>query len=642
MPRKLPLFCFALLFLFKNAVAQGVTKIDQLRSAIHGKASKEKLQAVLAFCDEWESFSPDTLKKYADQAGSLAREQKDQRATILASYYQAAWLFQTNKLDTAFTLIIDVLKQYQESFPYDEFYVKLYGLKGNILTRTARMEELMAHNYNLIRLAEQNQDTLGVARGILGIGNVNLKLKKYNEALNWYHKALGLLQNQFHKRRLSFIYNNIGITFYHLQNEDSAFHYINQGVLYSKQDQNLTNLANALFLHGGMMAEFNHPKEAEGSFKEAVAIRKKIGDIYYLITDMSQVALFYANTGQMQKGIALCNEGLALAERNGQSYSNINGLYEVLGRNYSAAGDYKSYSDVLYKQLALKDSMYKQSSAQAIAEMQAKYELQKKENTIIQQKLDLVSKNYQVYGSLALLLLAIVAAAVILRQYRRRQQLRLRLLRDEENRKAEKAVMMAEETERKRIAADLHDSLGAYVASIASNIDHLQHATPENKAVLQELKGNAQAIVLQLSDTIWVLKNDALSLTAISDRLKLFIQKIAPSYPAVTIDVCEEIETEDALPPAQAFHLFQIIKEAINNSLRHSRCTRITVKMIGNKGWRLSISDDGSGIMQSTTVAEGGNGLVNMRARAAESGWQIQWQKAQPKGTTVIIEPTTN
>lgn len=637
---------FPLLFCFlasTAAKAQTATRIDHLKAAIHAAGSKEKLAALIAFCDEWESYSADTLKKYADVAAQLAKEQGNQRAQILSDYYQAVWLFQTNKLDTALSLAERVIARYQKAFPYDETYVKLYALKGNVLNRTARMEELMKNYLDLIQLAETNNDMLGRARGTAGLGNVNLRLKKFDEALSWYHKALVLMHNPFYKRKLSFIYNNIGITFYHLKKEDSAFHYINQGVQYSKEEQNLTNLANALFLYAGMKAEFEHLQEAETAYREAIEARKKIGDIYYLIADMGQVALFYANNGQTDKGIALCKEGLALAEANGQSYANFNTLYEVLGRNYYAAGDYKNYSDVLYKQLALKDSIYTQSSAQAMAEMQTKYELQKKENTIMQQRFDLLSKNYQLYGSLALLLLAVISAFIIFRQYKRKQALRLRLLKEEEGRKAERAVMFAEETERKRIAADLHDSLGAYAASIASNIDHLQQgATPENKQVLHELKGNAQAIVSQLTDTIWVLKKDALSLTAISDRLKLFIQKIAPSYPAVIIDVWEEISTDYLLPPAQAFHLFQIIKEAVNNSLRHSRCTQVNIKVVGNQGWRLVITDDGSGMLQSTTLAEGGNGIINMKARAEESGWRIQWQTAQPKGTSVIIEPTTN
>ncbi|MEI9809577.1 MAG: hypothetical protein WDO16_17855 [Bacteroidota bacterium] len=123
------------------------------------------------------------------------------------------------------------------------------------------------------------------------------------------------------------------------------------------------------------------------------------------------------------------------------------------------------------------------------------------------------------------------------------------------------------------MAADLHDNLGAYAASIASNIDHLsfKDGSAGNAVPLQELRNNSQAIVSQLGDTIWALKKDALSLTAISDRLKVFIQRIQPSYPDVTIDVMEKIETDHLLPPSQAFHLFQISQEAINNAIKAQR-----------------------------------------------------------------------
>ncbi|RYD72847.1 MAG: hypothetical protein EOP84_22475 [Verrucomicrobiaceae bacterium] len=66
----------------------------------------------------------------------------------------------------------------------------------------------------------------------------------------------------------------------------------------------------------------------------------------------------------------------------------------------------------------------------------------------------------------------------------------------------------------------------------------------QNNAVMHELRNNSQAIVSQLNDTIWALKKDDLSLTAISDRIKIFIQKIQPSYPNTIINVMEVQETD--------------------------------------------------------------------------------------------------
>jgi signal transduction histidine kinase len=656
MPRNHLLFVSFFLLFSTACLGQPVNRLQKLEANISSAASpRQKLSATLALCDEWESYSPDTLNKYARLAKQLALFQKNPRAGILADYYLAVYLFQVNKLDTAISLTDDVIRRYRAAFPYDEMYVKLLGLKGNILLRTAKMDELMSLDFDLIKLTEEHKDTLGMARGTLGIGNVNLKLKKYEEALTWYHKALNLMENPLYKRRLSFIYNNMAIIFYYLARQDSALYnvklfqdsaiyYIKQGVRYSRDDQNLTNLANALFLYGGLLAEFKQLSEAEAMFKEGVEVRKKIGDIYYLINDMGQLGLFYADNKNPQKGIALCKEGLALAEQNGQSYGNINSLYEVLGRNYLAAGDYKNYSDALVKQLALKDSVYKRNSAEVMGEMQTKYDVQKRENVIMQQKFDLSKKNYFIIGSLVLLLVVILASYFIFREYKRRQRIKTRLMLVEEKRKAEQAVTEAEEAERKRIAADLHDSLGAYAASIASNIEHIHWpaADRHNTIALQELRTNSRSIVSQLGDTIWALKKDALPLTAISDRIKIFIQQIQPSYPGITIDVFESIQTDHLLPPSQAFHLFQIVKEAINNALRHSHCRCIAIKIRGDKTWKININDDGEGMINKITLKEGGNGLINMKSRARESGWNIQWQSNEPRGTQVIIEPTTN
>lgn len=633
-----------LAFLFICVFVSAQTKIDRLRSNIlEATNSSQKLKAFIAFCDEWESYSPDTLIKYATQVKQLSHQQDDHRSALLADYYLSVWLFQKNRLDTALTLINETVAKYKKQFPYDAMKVKMYALKSNVLLRTAKMDELLALNLEWMKESEKNKDTLGMARAAVGIGNVNSRLKKFDETLKWYRYALNLTSNPVNKRKLSFLYNNMAVIFYHLDKEDSAMYYVSQGIKYSKQDDNLTNLANALSVQAGLFAEYGHIREAEKSFREQIEVRKKIGDVYYLIADMAQLALFYSSTDP-KKGIALCKEALVLAEKNGNDFQTEVNIYSSLGKCYLAAEDYKGYSEVLSKQMELKDSIYKSSSAEVMAEMQTKYDLQKKETTIAQQKLALLSKNYQLYGSLALLLLALIASYIIFTQYRKKQRLKLQMMQEEEKRKAEKAVAEAEENERKRIAADLHDSLGAYAASITSNIDHLKLNPNDqsNSTTLQELRTNSMAIVSQLSDTIWALKKDALSLTTISDRIKIFIQQIQPSYPNITFDVFEKIQTDFLLAPSQAFHLFQIVKEAVNNALRHSHGNYLAIEIKGDKIWKITISDNGQGMIPKVTLSEGGNGLINMQTRAKEAGWKIKWQSNLPAGTQVIIEPTTN
>jgi signal transduction histidine kinase len=124
-----------------------------------------------------------------------------------------------------------------------------------------------------------------------------------------------------------------------------------------------------------------------------------------------------------------------------------------------------------YSKIAdIKDSVYQQNSAEAMSELKTKYEVQKKENTIILQQLDLVKKDYLLYSSVLLFILAAVIIYFVFRNYKRRQK-----------QKATAAVALAEESERKRLAADLHDNLGAYAASIASNVSRLSFSAENSQ-----------------------------------------------------------------------------------------------------------------------------------------------------------------
>ena len=218
----------------------------------------------------------------------------------------------------------------------------------------------------------------------------------------------------------------------------------------------------------------------------------------------------------------------------------------------------------------------------------------------------------------------------------------MQFMQEEERRLSLRAVQLAEERERQRIAADLHDNLGAYAASIASNIDNLNYSPSNNGEALRELRSNALAIVSQLADSIWALKKDALPLTAISDRVKVFISRIQKSYPDTQITVEEGIRMDHILPTSQAFHLYRILQEAISNALRHSQASHIRVIFTGDDdAWEVSVFDNGIGINEPGN-AGAGNGVTNMKERSREAGWTITWSRIPAGGTRVHVVPTTN
>ena len=100
--------------------------------------------------------------------------------------------------------------------------------------------------------------------------------------------------------------------------------------------------------------------------------------------------------------------------------------------------------------------------------------------------------------------------------------------------------------------------------------------------------------------------------------------------------VKESIGNDITLSSANALHLFRIMQEAVNNAVRHSNCHNIIISFESHSNWMVSISDDGSGISE-TMDPNSGNGLRNMRQRAAEAGWGIHWAEERPNGTRLMI-----
>jgi len=635
------IYIISLLFFPAFYTAGQTPVIERLKKNIRQAGSeKEKLKAILSLCEQGYSLHSDTLMLYAEKAKQLATDLRNPHDEVEAMYYYSYALTNKGQIDSSLNVANRCLAILSGKVSDPVLQVKLLNQKGRCYMRKNQYRDAIDMGYQVISGAEKSRDTLLQMMGKTLIGWAYLEMGQQNEALSWHLKAFKTTSNILQLEKYSILFANLAINYNNLGKTDSAFYFINKAVSYSRKHQNLFALSNSLAIQAQLFVRSGQAKQAESPLREVVEIRKLIGDPFYIVSDMSQLGLYYAHNGQPEKGVTICNEGIAIANEY-KIDTKLFFLYSTLAENYKALGDHGKHAETLTKIISLKDSVYAKNSALALAEMQTKYELQKKENTNIQLELNLTRKNYLLYGSILLSALAALSAFLIFKNYRRKEKMKMELALAEEKRQAEKGISEAEEKERKRIAADLHDNLGAYAASIASNLDSISFANdhPDNLVAIQELRNNSQAIVSQLNDTIWALKKETLSLTAISDRIKIFVQRIQRSYPDIMIDIRENIINDFRLQPIQAFHLFRIVQEAINNALRHSGCKQIFVDIMANRSWYVSIQDDGKGMQNGKVRApKTGNGLSNMEARAFESDWEIRWKADSGNGTKVIIE----
>ncbi len=614
--------------------------IDRLKQQLSTEqADKERMGTVFAICEQQLSLYPDSSFRYSLWAKELAAKAGTKQDKHQAEYFIATALWRAGQVDTALQLIDRELAANPVADPASrELFFRLTVLKIRLLTTNAKMKEAGEAIYSLLNEAEKHNDTLNQIIAYTSIGVLKRRSEKNpQEALNWFLKAAKLASADKKYESYSILYGNLARMYSAMGKNDSANYYIRKGVDIARNTQNLPFLQTCLTIQSDIFSNTGRMEEAEKALKESIALSRLFNKDTFYVDDIRQLADFYVKTAQYQKGIELCTRYLAT-----DTVPEYRIMYlQPLATCYKMTGNMKMYGQTLEELIDQKDLFYKQDQARSSAELQTRYEVQKKENTIIQQKLDLSRKNYILYGTLLLLAFAAILGWILFYNYRKRQKLKTELLLQKEKDSSLLAVAKAEEGERKRIAADLHDNLGTYAASIVSNLDFIRPDTGSRQSItaMQELRHNSLAIVSQLSDTIWVLNKNALSLTSISDRLKTFINRVQPSFPAIAIHIGEDIGHDHLLPPSQAYHLFQIVQEAVNNALRHSQCRHIDIFMESKEtSWRVSIADDGKG-MQLADNKRGGNGLTNMKSRADESGWLISWSNADPQGTVVTISP---
>jgi signal transduction histidine kinase len=197
-------------------------------------------------------------------------------------------------------------------------------------------------------------------------------------------------------------------------------------------------------------------------------------------------------------------------------------------------------------------------------------------------------------------------------------------------------MQMQLQKERERISKDLHDNIGAQATALFYGIEGLEKNDKTEKMV--SLKQTTQDMMDGLRETIWALGKGEVSVTALSDRFKLFMKKIGKHYPHIKFVVKENIETDATLTAEQGLHVLRILQEALNNAIKHAEAKNIWFVMESNKKITIQIKDDGKGI-DGTTASNfsDGNGIINMKERAAIAGFEFKVESEKGKGTVISL-----
>ena len=623
-----------LLLMFMSFSFAQTNRINILRNVFErARTAEEKKNAVLNICEQSYSLSTDSLLRYIKIGQQIIpRESKDY--TRLTNFYCIA-IIKAGKIREGLAIGDSLIQHVVSEKEMDNTGMEILSTHCGALIRNGQNTEAIQEAFNMLSYAEPRKDTLGILKAYTLLGWANMELEQYPTAIKWLNKATVYSQDPVLTARNCVVYSNNASCYNNINRPDSAFYFIELALKYSRQIEHLTCLANSLNIRADMFINKKDYVSAEKDMKEALEVRQHIGEPLLIISDMAQLSFFYASTEQTDKGIEIAKRGLALAQT-ANNISKLIFLYTALGENYRRSNQQDEYNSILETIIGLKDSLYKKNSVDAIAEVEAKYNLQKQQNIILKQDYALRRSRYLNIGSSFLFLLGLLFLWILYRNYHMMQKRKMLIAVAEQKMLSNNAVEIARESERKRIAADLHDNLGSYAAAITANVKYLREKQETaDDTIMAQLDTNAQSMVTQLSDTIWVLKNEHLSFTGLADRFKLWMLKLMHNYPQIKYHYTENIIKDIEFTPARILHIFLMLKECVNNAVKHSSCSQLKMEFFSDDYWRISIEDNGRGF--DATYISKGSGIGNIKNRASESGWLVGWERVAPSGTRVVI-----
>jgi len=233
---------------------------------------------------------------------------------------------------------------------------------------------------------ESVQDSLGMSISIAGIGNVYYHLKNYPQTLEYWLRAFELDSLLGRKREQALLVANIGLIYVKLKQPIKALGYYYKTLsLYKEIGENpATTYSNI----GLIFSEKGDYKKALYYYNEALPLYEELNDLSGLSTIYSNLAEIMSVDGNYNTAINYAEKALEFANR-GENKKNTIIAYEILSEIHVKRLNLKSALKFLGLAYALKDSVFSTNMSEQIAEMQTKYETEKKEREnqiLIQEK----------------------------------------------------------------------------------------------------------------------------------------------------------------------------------------------------------------------------------------------------------------
>lgn len=413
--------------------AQTVADLEKKLETVSGK---EKIELLNQLAKKNTFNSPKKSITFGEQALELSRALKDRKGEAAAlrnigaadrilgnhdktlDYYQKALTIYKSLKDKKGTgsLLHNIgilywnLSDYPKALEYlkkslaiaEELDFKTgiassLNIIGVIHDDLSNFDKALEYYLKSMKLYEEMGNKKGYAILLNNVGIVYRKLNRLDKARDYYEKAIKIEKELGNNEGVGRGLNNLGVVYESLKEYPKALDYYLRALKIKKEAGNKQKIASSLMNIGNVYTRLEEYDNALECYRESLKIRREIGEKKGMCNTLKNLGKFYTKQGNYGKALTYLEQCLIIAKEI-DSKAELNDTYYNLSELYSQQKDYKKALDYFKRHTDTKDEILNKESNDKIAEMQVKYETEKKkkEITLLEKNNELLHKNNKI------------------------------------------------------------------------------------------------------------------------------------------------------------------------------------------------------------------------------------------------------
>lgn len=569
----------------------------------------------------------DRVKNYLSKAEQIAKKYNNEELEL---FVKSRLLFlgyeDGNKEDRErLESILSYCKQKQ----YHKTEVELYNLLGNVYEESNQSNKAAKYYLEGISVAEKYNITEYPAKFKNNLALLKLYTGSLDDALNDFQSGLELAQKEGEQRLIDHIRINLAITYFEKKEIEKAIELyeivirdLRKNDIPRELSSTYINLASSLF---------SVKKNDLGKAYLDSAIH--VLEYHHLDAELTAAYLVKAEyLLSLKKNDELnfiFNRLKELTQKTGK-LSDLSGYYLLLYRFELSQNNSKKALENYEMHVKMRDSLDGIRNQKLIKELQLKYNVQEKEIQLEKEKSKTLVLEKQNQEERFLKWFAVIMATVILVliatffAFRYSQKLR------EKQELFSRQLIEKIEDERKRISQDLHDDVGQSLSIVKSRITKIKNNEAQIDKNLEDEIGRVIEQTRQISHNLFPSYLEKIGLTRSVARLVENIQ--SATNIECSFDISEKVED---LNLTIKTHLYRIIQESCNNTIKHSEASALKISILEkNKSLQLIYQDNGKGLSDES---RNGLGLLSIIERSKMINASVSISDKNTKGFKLLI-----